>query len=283
MPATSSWFLRIEEYGLAEQPAGDDQLLDLVGPLVDLGDLGVPHHTLHMVALHVAVAAQHLDALGGDLHGHVGTRQLGHGGGDGIGLALLLADSGLVEQELSGGDLGLQLGHLEGQILLLADGLAELLPLHHVLPGNFKGPLGDAQALGCHADAAAVQGLHGQLEALAGLGNHVLGGHADVFQDHVGDLGAADAHFVFHLAHGKAGGALFHHEGGHALGAHRGVGEAVDHGIICQGAVGVEALGAVEDVAVPVLGSHGLLSGGVGAGGVLGQAEGADLFPIGKQ
>ena len=202
---------------LTEKLPGDDQLLNLVGALIDLGDLGVPHHALHMVVLHIAVAAQHLDCLGSDLHGYVGAGHLGHSGRYGVGLTLLLADGGLVEQELGGLNLGLELGHLKGQVLLLGNGFTELLALHHVLPGHLEGALGDAQSLGRHADAPAIQSLHGQLKALARLGDHVLSGDADIVQMHVGDQGGANAHLVFHLAHGEAGGALLHHEGGHAL------------------------------------------------------------------
>src|SRR2546429_7241394 len=54
-----------------EQVAGDDHPLDLVRPLVDLGDLRVAHHALHRVLAHVAVASEHLDRVGGDLHRHV--------------------------------------------------------------------------------------------------------------------------------------------------------------------------------------------------------------------
>ena len=175
----------------------------------------------------------------------------------------------------------MQLCHLEGQILLLVQGLAELLPLHQIFPGDLKGALGDAQALGRHADPAAVQRLHGQLEALAGLGDHVLVRNVHILQDHVGDLGGADAHLVLHLAHGEAGGALFHHEGGHALGAKSGVGQGVDHGEVGQRAVGVEALGAIDHPAAVLLDRHSLLTGGIGAGAVLGQAEGADLLAEG--
>ncbi len=39
--------------------------------LVDLGDLGVAHHPLDRVVADVAVAAQQLHRVGGDLHGHV--------------------------------------------------------------------------------------------------------------------------------------------------------------------------------------------------------------------
>ena len=42
--------------------------LDLVGALVDLQHLRVAHHPLGREVLQVAVAAQHLDRLGGDAH-----------------------------------------------------------------------------------------------------------------------------------------------------------------------------------------------------------------------
>ena len=46
-------------------PAGDDQALDLAGPLPDLGQLGVAHEALHRVVRHVAVAAVDLDRVVG--------------------------------------------------------------------------------------------------------------------------------------------------------------------------------------------------------------------------
>ena len=58
--------------------AGDDDPLDLVGPLVNLGDLGVPEHALDRVLVDVAVAAEHLDRLHGDAHRVVGGEQLRH-------------------------------------------------------------------------------------------------------------------------------------------------------------------------------------------------------------
>src|SRR5215213_6556108 len=51
---------------------GHDQALDLVGALVDLGDLGVAHHPLDGEVLGEAVAAEQLNGIGRDLHGHVG-------------------------------------------------------------------------------------------------------------------------------------------------------------------------------------------------------------------
>ena len=43
---------------LLQQLAGDHHALDLVGALVDLGDLGVAHHPLDREVLGVAVAAE---------------------------------------------------------------------------------------------------------------------------------------------------------------------------------------------------------------------------------
>ena len=48
--------------------AGDHEPLDLGGALVQLQDLGVPHQLLDRVLLDEAVAAIHLDGVGGDLH-----------------------------------------------------------------------------------------------------------------------------------------------------------------------------------------------------------------------
>src|SRR5690349_13159847 len=47
------------------------EALDLVGALVDLGDLRVPHHPLDRVVLDVPVAAEHLHGVRRDLHGDV--------------------------------------------------------------------------------------------------------------------------------------------------------------------------------------------------------------------
>src|SRR5688500_18560806 len=59
--------------------APDDDPLDLVGAFDDLECLGLPHVPLDRVVLDVAVAAEHLNGVGRDAHGHVGAEQLGHG------------------------------------------------------------------------------------------------------------------------------------------------------------------------------------------------------------
>src|SRR5690606_6309600 len=53
------------------QLQGDDIPLDLVGSFINLGNLGVPHHLLHRVFLHITVPAKDLDGVGGYPHRHI--------------------------------------------------------------------------------------------------------------------------------------------------------------------------------------------------------------------
>src|SRR5262245_54598763 len=53
---------------LARQGPGDDQPLDLLGSLVELGDLGVAHHPLDRELVDVAVPAEHLHGIGRHPH-----------------------------------------------------------------------------------------------------------------------------------------------------------------------------------------------------------------------
>src|SRR4051812_9711514 len=48
---------------------GDDDPLDLVRALVDLGDLRVAHHPLDRILVDVAVATEYLHGLDGHCHG----------------------------------------------------------------------------------------------------------------------------------------------------------------------------------------------------------------------
>src|SRR5215207_5811952 len=68
----------VKRCGSAAQRAGYHDPLDLVGALVDLRDLRVAHHPLERVLLHVAVAAEDLNALDRDVHRGVRGEQLRH-------------------------------------------------------------------------------------------------------------------------------------------------------------------------------------------------------------
>ena len=104
------------------------QPLDLVGALVDLRDLGVAHHPLDGVLVDVAVAAQHLDGVGGHLHGRVAGEELGERGemGD-LGRVVVDQLRGVVDHRPGGGGLRLHVGDHELDRLELGDRLAELL------------------------------------------------------------------------------------------------------------------------------------------------------------
>src|SRR6266542_6372974 len=61
-----------------EEVAGDHELLDLRGALVDLRDLRVPEIPLDLVLLDEAVATVHLDGVGRDPHRRLRGEELGH-------------------------------------------------------------------------------------------------------------------------------------------------------------------------------------------------------------
>src|SRR5215813_12561013 len=77
----------------AEKVSGDDELLDLRGPLVELGDLGVAEVPLHGVFRDEAVAAVDLDGVRGHTHGHLGGEELGHGRLGPVGQLAVLQES----------------------------------------------------------------------------------------------------------------------------------------------------------------------------------------------
>ena len=190
----------------------------------------------------------------------------------------LLQLGGGVDQEPGAAQLGGHVGNLEGHVLLLADGLAELDPLLGVLHGGLIGPLGDAQGLSGNADPAAVQGGHGDLEALALLAQQVLLGHLHVVEVQLAGGGGADAHLVVVLLKGEALPALFHDKGGDAPGADAGGGDGKDHVGAGLAAVGDEDFLPVQEVVVPHVLGGGLGAAGVGAGVGLGEAEGPQLL-----
>src|SRR5882724_11378622 len=137
----------------ADQLARNRQLLDFRRPAAQLHQLRVAGEALHLVLLHVAVAAEDVDRL----HGDLGRR--------------------LAAVELPGADVGERHRHLpageevgEGEVphvaeeavharqpalheLEVADRLAELLALLRVLERQFEGAIGEAEGEGRHAGA----------------------------------------------------------------------------------------------------------------------------------
>ena len=197
---------------------------------------------------------------------------------------VLLLHGSSVHHVLSGLHAGVHISQLELGVLELGDALAELDALLGILDGFLNGALAQAQSLRSDTDTAAVQSLHGDLEALALLAQHtILGDHA-ILEDQVAGRAAANAHLLLVLALREALIGFLHDESGDLLhGAAALIGGLAGDGDDDEGirhvAVGDEALAAVEDVVLAGLiqDGGGLLTLGVGAGAGLGQAESADL------
>src|SRR5699024_4059233 len=118
----------------AEDLACHDHAADLVGALVDLGDLGVAHHALHWEVTRVPGAAEELHRVGGDLHRHVRGVRLGGGGHEAELLATgggapLGVGGGGVDHQPGGLHLHLHVGQHELRALEVRDRPAELLAL----------------------------------------------------------------------------------------------------------------------------------------------------------
>ena len=223
-----------------------------------------------------------LQGVVGDLQGDVRGIHLCHGGLHPIGdMGLLLLGSG-VDQEAGTAQLGGHIRQFEGDPLLEAHGLAELDPLLGIGQSVLVGPLGNPQGLGGHADAAAVQGGHGDLKALALLPQQVLCRHLHIVEDQLCGGGGADAHLVVVVPKVEPLPPFLHDEGADAPGADVRGGHGKDHVGVRLGSVGDEDLAPVEDVVVPFPHGGGLCPAGVGPGVGLGEAEGADLLPLGQ-
>ena len=79
-------------------------------------------------------------------------------------------------------DVGLGVGDIVLDDLFLGDGDAELDVFHGELDGLLNGALSATQGQGAHAQPTQVEGLEGDLEALALVAKAVGDRHADVVE-----------------------------------------------------------------------------------------------------
>ena len=147
---------------------------------------------------------------------------------------------------------------------------------------NSKRGAADADGHRRDAGTGAVEGHHRQLEALVFLAEQVLGRDLDFVEGDGRGVGGPLAHLVLLLVDGDPGEVGVDDEGADPAVAGLGVGLGVDREVVGVGAVGDEALGAVDDVLVALLDGAGLHPGDVGAGVGLGQAEGGELRLLGR-
>jgi hypothetical protein len=91
------------------------------------------------------------------------------------------------------------------QGLEIGDGAAELLAFLHVGMGRIQCSLGRAHRAGGDIDAAAVQALHGDLEAFALAAQQVVRRNAHIVEADDARGLAVPAHLLFLLAIAHAG------------------------------------------------------------------------------
>ena len=145
-----------------------------------------------------------------------------------------------------------------------------------VFGGMAPGSGGEAEQLRGDADATFVEGLDGDLVALADFAEDVGGGDAAVVEEKFAGGRGADAELVFLLADRKAGRIALDEEGGDALVAGAGIDGGEDDEEAGFGGVGDPELAAVEEVVVAVGARGGGEGEGVGTGACFGERVGAD-------
>ena len=263
---------------LAHQMGGDDHPLNLIGPLVDGGNLGVAVGALHLHALEETGAAVDLQGIVGDLQRNVRGVHLRHGRLHAVRLMVFLQFGCGINQEPGAAQLGGHIRQLKGNALLGGNGLAELDTFFGIGQRVLKGSLSDPQCLGGNTDTAAVQRGHGDFEALALLAQQVFLGNLYVVEDQLRRGGGADAHFIIVVTELEAFPTLLHNKSRDAPGADVRRGDGEDHIGVRLWRVGDEDLAAVEQPVVALVNGSSFRTAGIGAGVGFRQAKSADLF-----
>ena len=177
-----------------EDLAGDGDLVDLVGAVVDAGGAGVAVHRLEREVGGVAEAAVHLDGAVDHLVEHLGAPPLDHRDLDARPCdapTWSIFHAGVQREEPGRLHLGGRGGDPVLHHLLLGQRGAVRVARQRPLAQHVEGPLALAEPAHGVVDAAGAEALLGQGEALAEAGlaaDHVVEGDAHVAVD---DLGVA--------------------------------------------------------------------------------------------
>ena len=162
-----------------------------------------------------------------------------------VGLAVLLGCCCTPYEETGCVGLGLHIGKSELGVLETGDGASELNALINVLYSLVDSALSDTDSLCRNTDTAAVEGCHGDLEALAFLTEEVFLGNLDVVENELAGSGCAKTHLILRLRDGEALQTSLEDEGADASGALLLVGHGEnDENVGCAG-IGDEDLAAV--------------------------------------
>ena len=262
----------------AENVPSNNLLHDLAGTAVDALDARVDEVAGDRVFLHVAVAAEELQALVRHFALQLGGGELGDGGVGGAEFTAVVLLDGLFAERFVDLHLGVQVGEDEAGVLEFADRLAEGLAFLGVGDGALDHAFAGGDGAERQDQAFAGQFVHQVGEAAPFPAEDLVGADFDVLEEQLGGVGGVVAHLFQVPAAGEAGQAGVDGEQGHALGAGVGVGFGGEHDDVAVLAVGDEGFLAVDHVAVAVFFGAGFHALQVGAGAGLGHADGAHGF-----
>src|SRR5215467_4014267 len=122
-------------YG-ASKASRDQQLHDLVGARIDAQNSRIPVHPGDRIFVHIAIAAEQLQAPIDHFALRVGEAVFGHRGGHGVEIAPDVPFDAMIEEYLGNGRIGLALGKLELRVLEFDNRLAEGLTLLDIVDGE---------------------------------------------------------------------------------------------------------------------------------------------------
>src|SRR6266550_3583055 len=178
----------------------DDELHDLAGSLIDLGDLRVAVVTLGREVFQISVAPEDLHAIAAGLHPHVAREELRLPRREDVVLARVLHRGGAPREQTSRVDLRGHVGEHPLDRLEVGDLLSKGLALLGVRDRILEARAGDADRLRRDRDAAAIEGRKRDPVSLAHLAEKIRGRHARVLEDELRRVRSADAELALELA-----------------------------------------------------------------------------------
>src|SRR6266403_612915 len=266
-----------------DQLAGNQDLLDLVGPVVDLEHPRVAVVLLDGIVADDPVAAVDLDGRRADALAHLGGEQLGHRRFLDAAPARLL-ELGRVQAHLPRDlDVGGHLGQHEGDGLVLDQLGAERLALARVGERGIEGGARDAHGLRGDANAAGVEVRERDLQTLARRPQRVLGRHLEILECDLAGVVGAVAELVLHAHHAIARPVGAREEGRDAALAGGGIGDGEQHGHRRRAARRDERLGPVDHPALAAAHRARPQIRQVGAGLRLGEEQARQLLAAGHR
>ena len=191
---------------LAEELAGNDQLLNFARAFPYCAELNIAIELFRRIVFDEPVAAMDLDALVGHADGYFAGEQLGHAGlASETDVFAVGQPRSLVDQQAGGFDFGGHVRQLELNGLKLANGFAELFALLGVFGRGFERALGHPKSQCSDGNAAAIENLQAADETFAFRSQEVFSGNSTVGEDNFRSIAGTHAELVFFLPGRKPG------------------------------------------------------------------------------